>query len=129
MKVANLMKSLLAILCTVALAVNFTSCEEDADDLDTVLIYRASGSISGDGGALFAITDYSEAINEIVGDIYSSKAMDKEVVAACDVVYQNHKAKHPTWSGSVKIEKSKINISGDIVSSTTLKTYKYDKSE
>ena len=127
MKTANLMKSLLAILCTVALAVNFTSCVEDADDFDSVLIYRASGSISGDGGALFAITDYSEAINEIVGDIYSSKEMDKEVVAACDVVY--HKAKHPTWSGSVKIEKSKINISGDIVSSTTLKTYKYDKSE
>lgn len=61
-----------------------------------------------------------------LGSYYFDTAKDNEVISICDVVYQNHRTNHPTWEGAVEIEKSKVGASGDVISSTIIKTYRYE---
>ena len=129
MKVENLLKSLLFVVCTMTMALNFTACSED-DDVSTIITYSAKGNISDSSsdalGAMFAIADYNEAITNELGSYYFDTVKDNEVISICDAVYQNHRTNHPTWKGTVEIEKSSIEASGDVISSTIIKTYKYE---
>ena len=129
MKVEKLLKSLLFVVCTMTMALNFTACSED-DDVSTIITYSAKGNISDSSsdalGAMFAIADYTEAITKELGSYHFNTEKDNEVISICDVVYQNHRTNHPTWKGIVEIEKSEVGASGDVISSTVIKTYKYE---
>ncbi len=129
MKVENLLKSLLFVVCTMTMALNFTACSED-DDVSTIITYTAKGNISDSSSAaleaMFAIAEYNEAITKELGNYYFDTAKDNEVISICDVVYQSHRTNHPTWKGYVEIEKSEVGASGDVISSTVIKTYKYE---
>lgn len=129
MKVENLLKSLLFVVCTMTMALNFTACSED-DDVSTIITYTAKGNISDSSSAaleaMFAIAEYNEAITNELGSYYFDTAKDNKVISICDVVYQNHRTNHPTWKGYVEIEKSEVGASGDVISSTIIKTYKYE---
>ncbi|MBR2016357.1 MAG: hypothetical protein IKA00_03520 [Prevotella sp.] len=129
MKVEKLLKSLLFVVCTMTMALNFTACSED-DDVSTIITYTAKGNISASSSdaleSMFAIADYTEAIKKELGSYYFDTAKDNEVISICDAVYQNHRTNHPTWKGFVEIEKSETGASGEIISSTILKTYKYE---
>ncbi len=129
MKVEKLLKSLLLFVCSMTMALNFTACSED-DDLITLVTYTVKGNISASSSdaleSMFAIADYTEAIKKELGNYCFNTEKDNEVISVCDVVYQNHRTNHPTWKGVVEIEKSKVGTSGDVVSSTIIKTYKYE---
>lgn len=131
MKVEKFLKVFFLVVCTMTMAFNFTACSED-DDISpiTIITYRANGSISASSSdafeALFAITDYTDAITKVLGNNYTTTERDKDVVSACDAVYQNHRTKHPTWKGYIEIEKSKVGHSGEILSSEIIKSYNYE---
>ena len=126
MKVEKLLKSLLLFVCSMTMALNFTACSDD-DDLITLVTYTVKGNISASSSdaleSMFAIADYTEAIKKELGNYCFNTEKDNEVISVCDVVYQNHRTNHPTWKGVVEIEKSKVGTSGDVVSSTIIKTY------
>ena len=102
MKVEKLLKSLLFVVCTMTMALNFTACSED-DDVSTIITYTAKGNISASSSdaleSMFAIADYTEAIKKELGSYYFDTAKDNEVISICDAVYQNHRTNHPTWKG------------------------------
>jgi len=119
----------LAIVCAVTFAFGFSSCSE-VENENIIFAYRANGNISASSGdaleALFCIPHYTEAITKLLGESYSMTERDKDVISVCDAVFSNHRTKYPTWKGYVEIEKSKIDASGDIISSEVIKTYKYE---
>ena len=127
MRVKNLLKSMFAVMCVVTMALNLTACDGEEDRGDDLIIYTAGGLITGnDLSAVFAIAEYNDAIEVALGGNYTTVPKDKEVIAACDAVFQKHRTNNPSWKGEVKIEKEYINWMGDVVEGSTLKTYKYE---
>lgn len=120
---------LLAIVSAITLMFSLSSCSEKIDE-DLIFSYTANGNISASSGdvfgSLYCITDYTEAITTVLGQTFSMTERDKDVINACDAVYQKHRANHPEWKGYVEIEKSKVGILGETVSSVVIKTYKYE---
>ncbi|MBQ4162247.1 MAG: hypothetical protein IJD84_05085 [Parabacteroides sp.] len=129
MKVEKFLKILMAITCMMVMMFSFNSCSDD-DDTMILITYTAKGSLSASGSdaldAIFGVADYTDAITRVLGDSYTTTEKDSEVVSACDAVFQKHRTNHPTWKGQIEIEKSKIETSGNIVSNTIIKTYKYE---
>jgi hypothetical protein len=128
MKVEKSLKSLMAIVCMMVMALSFNSCSNDDDDNENFICYIAEGQITGsDLGATFSISDYTTAIKSVFGGTTNGSytAKDTEVIAACDAVYQKHKTDHPTWKGQIKIKKAYADKMGEIISSSYIKTYDY----
>ncbi len=127
MKVQNFWKTLLLVVITMTMALNFTSCSEE--DEPGLIVYSANGNLSASGSdafdALFGIAEYNEAIKNTLGENYTTSEKDKEVIAACDAVYKKHKSNHPSWKGSVEIIKSKVSVSGEASVGEVIKTYNY----
>ncbi|HOG40988.1 MAG TPA: hypothetical protein PK979_05950 [Bacteroidales bacterium] len=120
---------LLTIACAITLMCGFSSCSEKPDE-DLIFSYTANGNISASSGdaveSLFCIAEYSEAIAKVLGQTFSMTERDKDVINACDDVFLKHRINHPEWKGYVEIEKSRVGILGEKLSSVVLKTYKYE---
>ncbi len=102
-----------------------TACSsDDNDESKSIIYYRASGRIGGSSlNDLYVITDYTTAINSVVGEEgYTKVAKDPEVIAACDKVREEHRTTHPTAEGTVTITKYQ---GIDDEKGTVLKTYEY----
>jgi len=120
---------LLAIASAITLMFGFSSCSETTEE-DLIFSYTANGNISASSGdvfgSLYCIAEYSEAINDVLGQTFSLTERDKDVITACDAVYKKHRTNHPEWKGYVEIKKSKVNNLGEAVTSVVLKRYKYE---
>lgn len=129
MKIENLMKSLLALVCVMTVAFSFTSCSDD-DDEGLIITYVAEGSLEDTSGSVMgtfvALPEYTEAIGKVMGGVYLTTAKDSEVIKACDAVYQNQRTAHPTWKGYVEIHREEVNTEGVTVTNKVIKTYKYE---
>ncbi len=129
MKILKNLQVLFFIVCTMIMTLNLTSCSKD-DDVSTIITYTAKGTMSSSSddafGAMFAISDYTEAITKGLGSYYFDTEKDTEVISVCDVVYQRHRKNHPNWNGHIEIEKTKTDSSGKVVMNTIIKTYKYE---
>ena len=94
MKVEKLLKSLLFVVCTMTMALNFTACSED-DDVSTIITYTAKGNISASSSdaleSMFAIADYTEAIKKELGSYYFDTAKDNEVISITELIIQHGK--------------------------------------
>ena len=121
----KLMKTFAAVLCCVMISTAFTSCSKDDVESSEFYYYRANGSLDGSNsgiGTMFMISDYTTAIQSVVGDQLTKKD-DQNVIKACDAVYAAHQAKYGTSvTGKVWIYRKKL---GDENSETTIKEYKY----
>ena len=117
--------TLAAVLCCAMISTAFTSCGKDDVESDEYYYYRANGQLEGTNlglGSMFLISDYTTAIQSVVGDQLTKKN-DQAVIKACDAVYATHQAKYGTdVSGKVWIYRKKL---GDDNSETTIKEYKY----
>lgn len=127
MKVQKFFKTLLLVVFTMTMALNFTSCSEE-DELG-LYVYTATGNLTASGAdafdALYGIAEYNEAIKNTLGENYTSSNKDNEVIAACDAVYEMHQSKHPSWTGKVEIRKSNVIVSGEATFIKVIKTYNY----
>ena len=128
MKVQKFFKTLLLVVFTMTMALNFTSCSEE--DEPGLIVYTATGNLTASGAdafdALYGIAEYNEAIKNTLGENYTSSNKDNEVIAACDAVYEMHQSKHPSWTGKVEIKKSKLSILGETTTGEVIKTYNYN---
>ncbi len=119
-----------SLICMTMTCVTFAACSSENDETANIIRYGANGSISAAGsnfsetfsGSL-ARTDYTTAIDSVVGGIYCTSSKDNEVIAACDKVYENHRTKHPSLKGSITITKYR-GLNND--TGTVLKTYQYN---
>ena len=129
MKVQKFFKTLLLVVFTMTMALNFTSCSEE--DEPGLYVYTATGSLSASGSdafnALLGIAEYTEAIKNTLGDNYTTTSKDDEVIAACDAVYEMHQSKHPSWTGKVEIRKSNVIVSGEATFIKVIKTFDYPR--
>ena len=120
----KMMMTLAAVVCCAMISTVFTSCSKDDSDSNDFYYYRANGSISGTGGlgGLFVITDYTTAIESVVGTELT-KQEDQKVIQACDAVYAKHKAEYgSTISGTVVINRHKLGDDNDV---KVIKEYQY----
>lgn len=121
----NLVMTFATVLCCVMISTMFTSCGKDEVESNEYYYYRANGSLDGTNsgiGTMFMISDYTTAIQSVVGDQLTKKD-DANVIKACDAVYAAHQAKYGTSvTGKVWIYRKKL---GDDNSETTIKEYKY----
>ena len=118
------MMTLAAVVCCVMISTVFTSCSKDDSDSSNLYYYRANGDITGTGGfgGLFVITDYTTAIESVVGDGFTNQE-DQKVIQACDAVYAKHKAEYGTTvSGTVVINRHKLGDDNDV---KIIKEYQY----
>ncbi|AVM52885.1 hypothetical protein JN06_00174 [Bacteroides zoogleoformans] len=129
MKIKNLMKSLLALVCMMTVTFSFTSCSSD-DDETLIITYVAEGSLVDSSGSmmgvLVAIPEYTEAIGKMMGGLYLTTTKDSEIVKACDAVYQRQRTAYPTLKGNVEIHRGESNTEGETVTNKVIKTYKYE---
>ncbi len=129
MKVQNIFKTLLFVVITMTMSLNFSSCSEE--DEPGLFVYTATGNLSASGSgteafdAFFGIAEYTEAIKSTLGGTSSTTEQDDKVIAACDAVFKNHKTNYPSWKGKVEIKKSKSSISGETSVGEVIKTYNY----
>ncbi len=130
MKIKDLTKSLLALVCMMTVAFCFTSCSDDDDEDLIIITYVAEGSLVDSSGSmmgvLVAIPEYTEAIGKVMGGLYLTTAKDSEVIKACDAVYQRQRTAYPTLKGNVEIHRKETNTEGVTVTSKVIKTYKYE---
>ena len=120
----KIMMTLAAVVCCAMISTVFTSCSKDDSDSSNLYYYRANGDITGTGGfgGLFVITDYTTAIESVVGDGFTNQE-DQKVIQACDAVYAKHKAEYGTTvSGTVVINRHKLGDDNDV---KVIKEYKY----
>ena len=120
----KIMMTLAAVVCCAMISTVFTSCSKDDSDSNDFYYYRANGSISGTGGlgGLFVITDYTTAIESVVGTELT-KQEDQKVIQACDAVYAKHKAEYgSTISSTVVINRHKLGDDNDV---KVIKEYQY----
>lgn len=129
MKIKNLTKSLLALVCMMTVTFSFTSCSDDDEDL-TIITYVAEGSLVDSSGSMMgvftAIPEYTEAIDKVMGGLYLTTAKDSEVIKACDAVYQRQRTAYPTLKGYVEIHRGESSTEGATATSKVIKTYKYE---
>lgn len=116
--------TLAAIVCCVMISTVFTSCSKDEEGTD-YYYYRANGQLdSSNAGfsSLFMISDYTEAIESVVGNQLTKKD-DQRVIQACDAVYATHQTKYGTKvTGSVQIYRYKV---GEENNRQVIKEYTY----
>lgn len=129
MKTKRLYWVLAVIVCAAALLFGLKLCSEEQDE-SVIFTYIANGNVSASGDDAFSslacIPDYTEAITDVLGDKYSMTEIDEDVISSCDAVFTAHRTNHPTWEGTVEIEKSKIGPSSKVLSKEVIKTYKYE---
>lgn len=129
MKKSLLIKSLFMAIVTIIMATCLSSCVKENEDF--LYSYVAEGNVFSSGdlsdgiGALFAIGEYTEAINKVVKDGYTTEEKDDEVIAACEKVYQSQRAKYPKMAGEVSIKKTKFNTSGEAVDKSIIKNFTF----
>ena len=121
------------LLSSVIMIAALSSCEEKENV--TTITYGVVGSLQSSSHDITAsqpsITDYTEAIQEVLGGYYATKEMDAEVVEACDKVYASHKSMIETAGISVKGSLELRKTVGSATSPdeelkyTVLKTYNY----
>lgn len=110
------------MLCCILASTCFLSCSSE-DDETTMYTYRAEGNISGTSiASLFLITDYTAAIQNVIGESYTTSNKDKDVIAACDAVYAKHQQSTIKASGQITIKRYTI---GKDDQGTAIKTYDY----
>lgn len=125
-------KNLLFWFCALTLVLNVTACSDD--DENEVILYGYNVSVNvmnmgsiNDGFSIIAIADYQAAINQVVGERILTEPCDEEVIAACDEVYNTHRAEYPNWKGEISINRTQSTITSDEdAPSTVIKTYKYE---
>ena len=125
-------KNLLFWFCALTLVLNVTACSDD--DENEVIVYAYAASIKTtvnssieEGLSILAVADYTAAINQVVGERILTEPCDEEVIAACDEVYNTHRAEHPNWKGEISINRTQSTITSDEdAPSTVIKTYKYE---
>lgn len=108
-------------LAIVVLGAMSSSCS-NVDPSSKKVAYVAEGSLKGETIPGMGIAQFQQAINNAVGSGYV-EANDSKVIAACDNVDKSLKS-NTKLEGTVNIIKKAY--SGG--SSTTVKTYKYQKS-
>ncbi len=118
-----------ALICMTITCVAFAACSTDEDESKTLIFYSAEGNIGYVGSdtsesfqSAFAIANFNTAIKNVTGD-YSTTSKDKEVIAACDKLYESQRANHPAWKGSVQILKY---MGTSDKTGTVIKTYQYN---
>ena len=109
------------VLGLVVLGAMSSSCS-NVDPSSKKVAYIAEGSLKGETIAGMGISQFQQAINNAVGSGYV-EANDSKVIAACDNVDKSLKS-NTKLEGTVNIIKKAY--SGG--SSSTVKTYKYQKS-
>jgi hypothetical protein len=116
-----------ALICMTITCVAFSACNSEEDESSSIVYYRANGSMSSTGSdailAAFAVADYTTAITNAIGGDYIKGSKDSEVIAACDKVFEKHRANHPSWSGYVTITKYQ---GMDDENGTVIKSYQYN---
>ena len=128
----KIIRNILVLLSSVIMIAAISSCKEKEEV--TTITYGVTGSLqssSQDIASQPSITDYTEAIQEVLGGYYATKEMDAEVVEACDKVYASHKSMIETTGISVKGSLELRKTVGSATSPdeelkyTVLKTYNY----
>lgn len=127
----KIIRNILVLLSSVIMIAAISSCKKEEV---TTITYGVSGSLqssSQDIASQPSITDYTEAIQEVLGGYYATKEMDAEVIEACDKVYASHKSMIETTGISVKGSLELRKTVGSATSPdeelkyTVLKTYNY----
>ena len=103
-----------------------SSCEEK---IENCIYYYSLGTLETTSFDVTSLQpaggDYEEAILSVLGADYVTEEMDTEVIAACDAVYEEHKAMIETYdliaSGKIEIYKSTGDDSDEVI-----RTYTYD---
>lgn len=131
MKTKDVFKRMAMLVWVMALAVGFTACS--SDDETYVVTYDVASSLtaSGDVDPLIAVkaaTDYSTALDQVMGGSFCTTDKDAEIIAACDEVFSKHKTQYPTLKGYVEIRKTVGTVTSpdEELPSTVLKTYNYE---
>ena len=131
MKIKRTLKSLAALMCAAVMAVSLAACSDNAEVMAQLIMYTSEPAIGimGDGSIeimMAVIDDYDNALKEVMGGDYCTTDKDKEVIAACDKVFQSHQSKYPQVEGTMSIRKTFVISSSE---GTIIKTYTYAPSK
>ena len=102
------------------------------DDELYVVTYGTATSLTASGedalSVVKAISDYSTALNQVMGGSFCTTDKDAEVIKACDKVFEKHQALYPSLKGYVEIRKTVGTTSSpdEELPSTVVKTYTYE---
>ena len=131
MKTKDVFKRMALLVWVMALAIGFTACSSDDDEL-YVVTYSTATSLTASGedalSVVKAISDYSTALNQVMGGSFCTTDKDAEVIEACDKVFEKHQALYPSLKGYVEIRKTVGTTSSpdEELPSTVVKTYTYE---
>lgn len=127
MKEFVLKRNVFVWMCVWMMAFCAVSCSDDDVPEVRIITYIANGSVSAvnDMSGLFAVPQYTEVIQGVLGGSYTDKERDADVIAACDKLYETQRANHPAWKGTISIEKI-VSASGETKPGTVIKTYKFE---
>lgn len=131
MKIKRTSKSLAALMCAAVMAVSLAACSDNEEVTAQLIMYTSEPAIGimGDGSIeilMAVIDDYDNALKEVMGGDYCTTDKDKEVIAACDKVFQSHQSKYPQVEGTMSIRKTFVISSSE---GTIIKTYTYEPSK
>lgn len=133
MKTKSVLKRIIFFVWVVTLLAGFTACSSEEDNGLYVVTYSAGGTLSATGFdntlvTLKVIADYNTTIGQVMGGSFCTADKDKEIIEACDKIFEKHKTQYTNAKGLVNIEKTIGTTSSpdEELPSTTLKTYKYE---
>ena len=132
MKTKDVFKRMALLVWVMALAIGFTACSSDDDEL-YVVTYDTATSLTASGedalsAPVNAISDYSTALKQVMGGSFCTTDKDAEVIEACDKVFEKHQTLYPSLKGYVEIRKTVGTTSSpdEELPSTVVKTYTYE---
>lgn len=119
-------------MCVAVMAIGLTSCSEEESEGVQFIVYASEPTIGimGDTGLeilMAVMDDYDKALKQVMGGDYCMSDKDKEVIAACDKVFQSHQSKYSQIEGTVDIRK--MSSSSPLSEGTVIKTYTYEPSK
>ena len=130
----SILKNVLFWVCALLMTVGVTSCSDDDNNIPTMIGYEASGTMGGSGSiedttaAITAPFDYTKAIHSVIGGDYVDHECDDVVIAACDAVFERHRAEYPNLKGEIEIRRydATPNATGEATDVVVIKTYIYE---
>lgn len=135
MRIEKLFRVLSVLVMVVTASFLFVSCSKEEQGSEVMISYYHVDDLTFTGSFVDgmdmianAMSDYSKAIEGVLGGTYTDKEMDEEVMTACDAVYEKHKADYPKLKGTVIIIRNKtdLSVSDNKPVEETIKTYKYE---
>lgn len=125
MKMTRIIRSLLVALVCLA---GLSSCEE-VEQTTIMYGYSVEGKVSGGSiGTLLIISEYTEAIKKLYdGFTWGLVSKDKEVIAACDAVYNSQSSRYSDLQGSLILYRKEYGENSEVTASKELKTYTFVK--